>query len=79
MVISVSSNIIFPCVGFTKPVTIENSVVFPDPLGPIRLTISPFSTSKDTSFTAISPPNAFVRHLTSNRAINAHPSFDFIL
>src|SRR5665647_2883946 len=34
-----------------------NVVVFPEPLGPIRPKISPFSTSKVTSLTAIRPPN----------------------
>src|SRR5665647_2495532 len=34
-----------------------NVVVFPEPLGPIRPKISPFSTSKVTSLTAVRPPN----------------------
>src|SRR5690625_2276838 len=41
------------------------TVVFPAPLGPMMLTISPRSTWKSTPSTARSPPNSIVRFSTS--------------
>ena len=37
-----------------------NSVVFPEPFGPIKPTISPACTAKLTPFTAATPPKCFV-------------------
>jgi len=47
-----------------------NNVVFPDPLGPIRENISPFSTEKDTSSSATTPANRMVRFSMIRSAIN---------
>jgi hypothetical protein len=38
-------------------------VVFPEPFGPMIDFIEPFSTSRDTSLTAISPPKFLVNPL----------------
>src|SRR6202171_5682666 len=43
-----------------------SKVVLPDPLGPITPTISPLPMPKETSETAVSPPNRLVRALTSS-------------
>ena len=43
------------------PVMRLKTVVFPAPFGPMSPTMAPSSTSKETSFTAISPPKDFVR------------------
>jgi hypothetical protein len=40
-------------------------VLFPAPLGPKNPKISPFSTEKETSFTAIRSPNDLVRDFVS--------------
>jgi hypothetical protein len=40
-------------------------VLFPAPLGPKNPKISPFSTEKEISFTAIVSPNDFVRDFVS--------------
>jgi branched-subunit amino acid ABC-type transport system permease component len=42
---------------------IQFFLVLPAPLGPIRPKISPSSISKVTLFTAVKPPNCFVRFL----------------
>src|SRR5512139_2379073 len=44
-------------------------VVLPDPFGPMRPKISPFSTWKVTSFTARSPPKAFTNFFSSRSAM----------
>src|SRR5690349_8490583 len=41
-------------------------VVLPAPLGPMRLTISPFCTVKETSATAAMPPKLFATLRTSS-------------
>src|SRR5689334_574254 len=46
--------------GRMKPVTQLNNVVFPEPFGPIKPTISPAWTSKLTALTAMMPPKRFV-------------------
>ena len=56
-------------------------VVLPEPFGPIRPTISPRSTSNDTSSTATRPPNALRRFAIVQRrrrsaAIAAGPASD---
>src|SRR5438876_4600040 len=51
------------------PVTRLKSVVLPAPFGPISPTISPASTSSDTSSTATMPPNRFVTFCTVSSAI----------
>jgi len=43
-------------VAGTRPVIASMTVVLPAPLGPIRLTISPGSTFRLTSSTALTPP-----------------------
>ena len=63
----------FPDVGFSKVVKIIIVVLFPAPLGPRNPKISPFSTEKDTSFTATKSPNDLVRDFVSieyNNLIN---------
>src|SRR5512136_690365 len=44
-------------------------VVLPEPFGPMRPKISPFSTWKVTSFTARSPPKAFTNFFSSRSAM----------
>tara|TARA_B110000240_G_scaffold186698_1_gene223629 strand:+ start:304 stop:693 length:390 start_codon:yes stop_codon:yes gene_type:complete len=55
----------FPDVGFSKVVKIIIVVLFPAPLGPKNPKISPFSTEKETSFTAVRSPNDLVRDFVS--------------
>jgi hypothetical protein len=45
------------------------AVVLPAPLGPIIETISPVSTSKETSLTANRPPKRLTMRSTSSSAI----------
>src|SRR6266849_329725 len=49
-----------PAVGGSAPDTQLNSVVLPEPLGPISPRISPSRTSNDTPLSAVKPPNRFV-------------------
>ena len=42
-----------------------NNVVFPDPFGPIKPTIFPFSTDMDISTLALTPPNDLLTLFTS--------------
>jgi len=42
-------------------------VLLPEPLGPIRPTISPFSTPNDTPLTAVKPPKRLVRPWTASK------------
>jgi hypothetical protein len=44
------------------------SVVLPAPFGPIRPQIAPRATSKETSRSAVTPPNRIVTPSTTNRA-----------
>jgi hypothetical protein len=48
-------------------------VLFPAPLGPKNPKISPFSTEKETSFTAIRSPNDLVRDFVSIEYNNLIP------
>ena len=51
----------------------RRSVVFPDPLGPTMMRISPLSTLRDTSFSTTVVPKAFERCSTRRMAIAASP------
>ncbi|MGC2174613.1 MAG: hypothetical protein WA614_04015 [Acidimicrobiales bacterium] len=42
-----SSMVIVPCVGLISPAMQFNSVVFPQPLGPMMVSNSPFDTEKE--------------------------------
>src|SRR5260370_19877784 len=53
---SSSWNRIEPAVGRSAPATRLKVVILPDPFGPMRPTISPSRTSKDTRLTATKPP-----------------------
>src|SRR5579863_9660515 len=53
-----------PLVGFRSVVSILIVVVLPAPLGPRNAKISPSSTSKETSLTAVKVPNSFTRFRT---------------
>ena len=50
-----------PAVGGNYPVSIFIVVVFPAPFGPRKPTISPRSTLKQTSLTAMNRPNALYK------------------
>src|SRR6516162_9994114 len=63
------SSVTRPRVGFSRPVTTLNRVVFPAPLGPIRPVMCPPSAARDTSSTATRPPNRTVTPVSSRRAI----------
>ena len=54
-----------PCVGRWKPVMTLKAVVFPAPLGPIRLVTVPAATVKLTPASAATPPNRTVRSRAS--------------
>src|SRR5215510_7451720 len=58
--ISSPRNLIEPDVGGRAPETQLNSVVLPEPFGPISPTISPGSTSKETPLSAVKPPKRLV-------------------
>src|SRR5262249_4738498 len=62
------SNRAEPRVARSTPEIRLNTVVLPAPFGPTRLTISPSSTSIDSSSTATRPPKATVRPRTSRIA-----------
>src|SRR5437667_7235797 len=53
-----------PAVGGSAPDTQLKSVVFPEPLGPIKPRISPSRTSKDTWLSAVNPPKRLVIPVT---------------
>ena len=55
-----------PVVGVYKVDSMEMVVVFPAPLGPSRLKISPSLISKEIPLTAVKSPYFFTRLLTSN-------------
>src|SRR6202011_3473883 len=63
------SNIIEPAVGGNVPESMLKIVLLPDPFGPIRPRISPFSTLNDTLLTARKPPNRLTRPSTTSTAI----------
>ena len=60
-----------PLSGVSRPVTKLKNVVLPDPLGPIRPTTVRGSIVKPRSFTAVIPPNRFVRPRTSSIGVPA--------
>src|SRR5690606_17335053 len=62
-----------PAAGRYIPVSTLNTVVLPAPLGPIRLKISPWRTSKSTLSTARKPPNCTVSPRTSSSAMGFTP------
>src|SRR2546425_7849316 len=49
-----------PVLGLSAPATRLNTVLLPEPLGPIRPRISPSATSNETLLTAVKPPKLFV-------------------
>ena len=51
---SISSRTTDPLIGFKKPETIRNVVVFPQPLDPSKESNSPFLISRDKLFKTIS-------------------------
>ena len=65
--ITLSLKVMEPDVGAYIPVTQLKNVVFPAPLGPIRLTISLSSTWKSTFERAVRPPKERVRFFTSSK------------
>src|SRR5919198_1082201 len=58
-----------PASGFSKPATMRSVVVFPQPLGPSRLSTSPRWTANDTLSAAVTRPKRFVRLRTSRWAL----------
>src|SRR2546430_330535 len=60
-----------PSVGRVSPEIVRKIVVFPAPLAPIKVTISPAATSMDTPRTASIPPYATCRSRTDNRIPSA--------
>ncbi len=56
-----------PAVGGITPLIRLNSVLLPEPLGPMTLKISPRFTRRLTSRTARRPPNALVTPCSSTR------------
>src|SRR5262245_19523221 len=49
-----------PLFGTSAPASMLKMVLLPEPLGPIKPTISPCSTANDTLLTAVNPPNRLV-------------------
>src|ERR1700730_5176289 len=66
--ISAPSNFIEPDVGANVPDSMLKIVLLPEPFGPIRPRISPLSTLKDTSLTAVNPPKRLINPLTTSTA-----------
>src|SRR6185369_2619773 len=62
--ISTPSNRIDPAVGTSVPDSMLKIVLLPEPFGPIRPRISPFSTLNDTLLTAVKPPKRFTNPST---------------
>src|SRR5690242_20784205 len=67
------SNAIEPAVGGNVPESMLKIVLLPDPFGPIRPRISPFSTLNDTLLTARKPPNRFTRPSTTSTGAPSAP------
>src|SRR5262245_22785645 len=67
--ISWSSKRIDPALGTSVPESMLKIVLLPEPLGPIRPTISPFSTPNDTRLTAVKPPKRLVRPWTASKKL----------
>src|SRR5262249_40659323 len=57
-----------PDVGTSVPDSMLKIVLLPEPFGPIRPRISPFSTLNDTLLTAVKPPKRFTRPFTASTA-----------
>ena len=57
---------IFPESSCSRPAISLNKVVFPQPLGPNKQTISPFSTEKDIESTTLSSLNDLVKSVIVN-------------
>src|SRR5690625_3847509 len=71
----VPSTVIVPPLGFSMPVSILMVVVLPDPLGPMRPTISPRSRSKVNALTACTPPKCLESSLTEKKAFSVDMVF----
>src|SRR5262245_63525874 len=67
--ISRPSNLIEPAFGAKVPESMLKIVLLPELLGLIRLTISPFSTPKDTPLTAVKPPKRLVRSRAASKKL----------
>src|SRR5215510_2930065 len=63
-VIGASSSAIVPCVAGVRPATHRNSVVFPEPFGPMRPKISPGRIAKLASRNAQRPPDRLASRST---------------
>src|SRR5215510_7578571 len=70
-VMSSSRNRIEPAVGRSVPAIRLKVVLLPDPFGPMRPTISPSRTSKDTRLTARNPPKRRERSVATS-IVSAH-------
>src|SRR3989441_7395386 len=57
-----------PALGLSAPAMRLNTVLLPEPLGPIRPRISPSATSNETLLTAVKPPKLFVRCSTFSKS-----------
>ena len=62
------SNEIDPADGGNVPDSMLKIVLLPEPLGPIRPRISPWSTLNDTLLTAVKPPKRFTSPFTASIA-----------
>src|SRR5690606_21800541 len=63
-----------PSVGRSLPAIRLNSVVLPAPLAPITPTVSPDSTDRDTSDSAMRPPKALLTPWTSRSMVGQPPA-----
>src|SRR5215213_9323209 len=61
---SVPANLIEPADGMSVPDSRLKIVLLPEPFGPIRPRISPWSTRNDTLLTAVKPPKRFTNPST---------------
>src|SRR6185436_3872799 len=75
-VTSTPSKRIFPFLESIDPATPRMVVLLPAPLAPIRVTISPSATSKDTSRTAGTSPYASSRFVTSSSKFASEVGLD---
>src|SRR2546430_15743970 len=57
-----------PALGLSAPAMRLNTVLLPEPLGPIRPRISPSATSNETLLTAVKPPKLFVSCSTFSKS-----------
>src|ERR1700687_5356056 len=67
-VMSSSATRICPASGSSNPAIMRRVVVFPEPLGPSRVSSAPPSTRNDTSLTTRAPPNALESPRASREA-----------